>query len=82
MHLEVRISPSPVILLPAANRSTVDSLKAIEVRNWIFGELKADVSVFEVLSPVPLSRLAMKIVSKSALVSADISAGAAAETVA
>ncbi|KAL2802342.1 hypothetical protein BJX63DRAFT_437959 [Aspergillus granulosus] len=60
----------------------IDSLKAIEVRNWIFGELQADVSVFEVLSPMSLSRLALKIVSKSTLVSADLAAEAAAESVA
>ncbi|KAL2845869.1 hypothetical protein BJY01DRAFT_263448 [Aspergillus pseudoustus] len=60
----------------------IDSLKAIEVRNWIFGELQADVSVFEVLSSMPLSRLAFKIVSKSTLVNPDLAAEAATESVA
>ncbi|KAL4811864.1 hypothetical protein BDW67DRAFT_189235 [Aspergillus spinulosporus] len=60
----------------------IDSLKGIEVRNWIFSELQADISVFEVLSPITLSRLALKIVSKSTLVSADLAAEAAAESVA
>ncbi|KAL3429040.1 hypothetical protein BDV09DRAFT_201002 [Aspergillus tetrazonus] len=60
----------------------IDSLKGIEVRNWIFSELQADVSVFEVLSPMTLSRLALKIVSKSTLVSAELAAEAAAESVA
>ncbi|EEQ31726.1 Type I Iterative PKS [Microsporum canis] len=46
----------------------IDSLKAIEVRNWIFNELKADISVFEILSPIPLSQLAMSIISKSSIV--------------
>ncbi|KAI9368681.1 hypothetical protein BJX61DRAFT_546289 [Aspergillus egyptiacus] len=58
----------------------IDSLKAIEVRNWIFSELKADISVFEVLSPVPLARLAMKIVSKSTLVGPEMAAEAVAES--
>jgi hypothetical protein len=49
------------------------------VRNWIFKELKADISVFEVLSPISLSRLAMKIVSKSSLVSVEVATEAAAE---
>ncbi|EXJ93245.1 hypothetical protein A1O3_01802 [Capronia epimyces CBS 606.96] len=50
----------------------VDSLKAIEVRNWVFKELKCDVSVFEVLSPVPLAQLAVKLAKKSALVPTDL----------
>lgn len=57
----------------------VDSLKAIEVRNWIFGELKADVSVFDLLSPRPLSKLAVHIVAKSSLVSGEVAKAAAAE---
>ncbi|PLB39701.1 type I polyketide synthase [Aspergillus candidus] len=57
----------------------IDSLKAIEVGNWIFKELKADISVFEVLSPISLGRLAMKIVSKSSLVSVEVATEAAAE---
>lgn len=60
--------------------SAVDSLKAIEVRNWIFNELQADVSVFEILSPIPLSRLAMKIVAKSSLVLPEVAKQAAAES--
>jgi hypothetical protein len=81
MHLAVRFSPNHVFV-SGTNRYAVDSLKAIEVRNWIFGELKADVSVFEILSPVPLSQLAMKIVSKSTLVSAGLATEAAAESTA
>jgi hypothetical protein len=48
----------------------VDSLKAIEVRNWIFRELKCDVSVFTLLSPTPVAKLAAIIARKSSLVSA------------
>ncbi|KAI9642743.1 hypothetical protein NHQ30_008474 [Ciborinia camelliae] len=46
----------------------VDSLKAIEVRNWIFRELKCDISVFTLLSPTPLAKLATIIAGKSELV--------------
>ena len=46
----------------------VDSLVAVEVRNWIFRECKADVSIFDVLSNVPLTALAAKIAAKSKLV--------------
>ncbi|MCJ1403373.1 hypothetical protein MMC11_006596 [Xylographa trunciseda] len=46
----------------------VDSLVAIEIRNWIFKELKSQVSVFDILSKVPISQLALKIAGKSAYV--------------
>lgn len=48
----------------------VDSLVAVEVRNWIFRELKSDVSVFDILSSIPMSELATKIAAKSRLVPA------------
>ena len=43
----------------------VDSLKAINVRNWVFKEVKADVSVFDILSPTPLGQLAVNLAKKS-----------------
>lgn len=43
----------------------VDSLKAVEVRNWLFRELKCDISVFDILSPMSLAKLSMKIAAKS-----------------
>lgn len=43
----------------------VDSLKAIEVRNWIEHEFKCNVSVFDIISPMPLTKLALQIVRKS-----------------
>lgn len=46
----------------------VDSLKAAEVRNWLFRELKCDVSVFGTLSPIPLTELSVRIASQSKLV--------------
>lgn len=51
-----------------ANTYGVDSLVAVEIRNWIFREIKADVSVFDILSSVPLATLAGKVASKSKLV--------------
>ncbi|ETN44945.1 uncharacterized protein HMPREF1541_09820 [Cyphellophora europaea CBS 101466] len=50
----------------------IDSLKAVEVRNWLFREAKADVSVFDILSPVPLKKLAVMIVGKSKLVKEEV----------
>lgn len=50
----------------------VDSLVAVEVRNMIFRKLKADISVFDIMSNMPLVQLAAKIVSKSKLVKPEI----------
>ncbi len=47
----------------------VDSLVAVEVRTWVFKEIKADISVFDVLSNVPLASLARTIVGRSTYVS-------------
>lgn len=55
-----------------ANSYGVDSLVAVEVRAWIFKEVKSDVSVFEILSNTPLLSLAAKIASRSTLVSPGI----------
>ncbi|KAF9873135.1 hypothetical protein CkaCkLH20_09298 [Colletotrichum karsti] len=46
----------------------VDSLKAVELRNRIFRDLQTDMSVFELLSPSPLSKLASEIAGRSKLV--------------
>ncbi|KKP07699.1 PKSN polyketide synthase for alternapyrone biosynthesis protein [Trichoderma harzianum] len=46
----------------------VDSLKAVEIRNHTKKELQSDISVFELLSAVPLADLSIKIASKSMLV--------------
>ena len=50
----------------------VDSLVAAEVRNWCFKELKADVSIFELLSGMSIAKLAELIAGKSALVPAEV----------
>ena len=43
----------------------VNSVVAVEVRTWVFKEIKADISVFDVLSNVPLTMLARTIVGRS-----------------
>ncbi|OBT66706.1 Type I Iterative Polyketide synthase (PKS) [Pseudogymnoascus sp. 23342-1-I1] len=43
----------------------VDSLLAVEVRAWLYSELEADISVFDLLNNIPISALARKIVAKS-----------------
>ena len=50
----------------------VDSLVAIEMRNWIFKELKSQVSVFDVQSKVPISQFAIKIAKKSGYVPQEV----------
>lgn len=46
----------------------VDSLVALEVRNWITREMKANVALLEVLAAVPMERFAVSIAQKSKLV--------------
>ena len=46
----------------------VDSLVAAEMRNWCFRDLKADVSVFELLSGNSITVLAEQIANRSTLV--------------
>lgn len=54
--------------------NTVDSLVAIDIRNMIFAKLKADISVFDIMSNISLTQLSAKTASKSKLVRADITA--------
>lgn len=54
------------------NTYGVDSLVAVELRNWVFREVEADVSVFEILSNVPISTLSGTIARKSRIVPAAV----------
>jgi zearalenone synthase (highly reducing iterative type I polyketide synthase) len=49
-------------------RYGVDSLVALEVRNWITREMKANIALLEILAAVPMSGFAGKIAEKSKLV--------------
>ncbi|KAH8893023.1 hypothetical protein GQ53DRAFT_861382 [Thozetella sp. PMI_491] len=53
-----------------ANAYGVDSLVAVEIRAWAFKEVKSIVSVFDVLSSIPLMDLASKIAEGSTLLAA------------
>lgn len=46
----------------------IDSLVAVEYANWVFKEIKAKVTVFDLLANVPITSLAEKLVSKSTLI--------------
>ncbi|KAK2028328.1 PKSN polyketide synthase for alternapyrone biosynthesis protein [Colletotrichum zoysiae] len=47
----------------------VDSLKATELRNRITREMESDISVFELLTPSPLSKLSIEVARRSKLLS-------------
>ena len=46
----------------------VDSLVALEVRNWIIREIKANITVLDIMAAVPLKTFAVEIAQKSKLV--------------
>jgi aryl carrier-like protein len=52
----------------------VDSFKAVEIRNQVLRELKSDISVFEILSSMPLGELSGLIATRSQLLSAEAKA--------
>ncbi|KAE9579354.1 hypothetical protein CGMCC3_g4496 [Colletotrichum fructicola] len=49
----------------------IDSLKATEMRNWINREFHVDLSIFEILAPTPIAKLAMRILKACDLVNHD-----------
>jgi len=50
----------------------VDSLTAVEIRAWSFRELQSDISIFDIMSNVPISALARTIVARSKFVTKEI----------
>lgn len=50
----------------------VDSLVAVEVRNWFLKEMKADVAVFDIMGSGSIADLAVIVAAKSAFVSAEL----------
>jgi aryl carrier-like protein len=50
----------------------VDSLNAVEVRIWNFRGLKADISIFDILSNISIRSLAIKIIVNSKSVKHEI----------
>ena len=49
----------------------VDSLVAVEVKNWILREMKANIPLLEILAGIPMDNLAAKIANRSKLVVVD-----------
>jgi hypothetical protein len=50
----------------------VDSLTAVEIRAWSFRELQSDISIFDIMSNIPILSLARTIVTKSKFVPKEI----------
>jgi hypothetical protein len=50
----------------------VDSLIAVEIRNWILKELKSEISIFDILSPMPIHILSTKISEGSKFLAAHL----------
>ncbi|KAI9925439.1 hypothetical protein MW887_005820 [Aspergillus wentii] len=52
------------------NALGVDSLKAVELQGWVLREMKSEISSFDILSSMPMSRLSEKIAEASSAVKA------------
>lgn len=61
------------------NAYGVDSLVAVELRAWAKKEVRAEVSVFEILSNIPMSELARMLAGRSGLVAREGQGDEAAE---
>lgn len=67
---------SEILQMPASEvdpgrplyRYGVDSLVALEVRNWITREMRANMALLEILAAVPIENFAAKIAEKSKLI--------------
>jgi hypothetical protein len=51
------------------NNVVVDSLQAVEIRNRALKNMRSEISVFDILSTMPLADVVTKVVGKSSLVS-------------
>ncbi|MCJ1312675.1 Reducing polyketide synthase rads1 [Agyrium rufum] len=69
----LRIPPSEVDASKPMYQYGVDSLVALEVRNWITREMKANMALLEILAAVPMATFAGQIASKSKLVQSVVS---------
>lgn len=64
----LRIPSEEVDVSRAMYTYEVDSLVALEVRNWIARELKANMALLDILAAVPIEKFAGQIAEKSKLV--------------
>jgi hypothetical protein len=52
--------------------SLVDSLVAVDLRNWISRELATDIAIADILSPMPIQQLSLKIASCCSLIPKEV----------
>jgi len=62
------IDTSDVRMEESLSKYGVDSLSAVELRNWLWKEMKATVRLFELLADIPIKDLAENIATKSKMV--------------
>jgi hypothetical protein len=74
---QLLMSPDDLDALKPISRLGVDSLIAVELRNWMFRELGADVGMFEILADEPMCQLAVKIAGMSKFLPKSLVEGAA-----
>lgn len=71
-----------IISLPVADINTakplytygVDSLVAVELRNWLATEIKTELSIFDLTGSAPICDVSRKIADRSHLVTAEVKA--------
>ncbi|KAH6677568.1 putative lovastatin nonaketide synthase [Halenospora varia] len=66
------ISPEDINIEQPLHAYGVDSLIAVEIRNWILKELKSEISILDILSPLPIQGLAVKIAEGSKILPAKL----------
>jgi hypothetical protein len=59
--------------------TTVDSLVAVDLRNWISRELSAEVTLGDILSAMPIQLLSLKVATLCSLIPKDVKAEQATE---
>ena len=76
MSALLMISKDEILASKAMSEYGIDSLVAVEMRNWLFREMDATVSILELMANNALSKLSTDIVGKSKLVPVAILAAA------
>ncbi|EHK97083.1 putative Lovastatin nonaketide synthase [Glarea lozoyensis 74030] len=66
------VSPEDINIEQPLYAYGVDSLIAVEIRNWILKELKSEISIFDILSPMPIHILSTKISEGSKFLAAHL----------
>lgn len=70
--MEVSFPTHNLFTEQALTKHKVDSLIAVEIRNWILKELKSEISILDILSPLPIQGLAVKIAEGSKILPAKL----------